>query len=898
MCRLAKHWLWVDASSMQSLDQGYQAIARKAELYGQTRGGGQVKLRRKVVEWLEQQTQPWILVLDDFAISEDVVLGQSPCYPQSGRGIVVMTSRTKMIKIQASKEIQVGPLPLSAATQLLLDIAKKQHANDTEKAAAQELVQDLGCLPLAIRIAGNDIARKKLFITSYRTSWTKIFDNSTVQNPSREQKLLELTISLSYEHLKAQDSDSHRNAVELLQICSFLHPGGVSEQIFMRAWEAISKVESSYWHLKPFAEKRLGVFCLTGMQYQQVKENVLMNIRTALEILDEYSFVTFDGDEAPNSIYMNRIIHHWIRCRTRELENGSRKELQSGMWGLAAFTLAMSMSPEPDDSFLRTLAPHVETLSDTSNEGLARILSMRLPAHADYEAASRFASVFSMNGYFTQAQRLRHDIYKALESAPGSDSTELLEACSTLADAYSDYGEDETACSFRKRALELEESMGMGPSLKCVGDLADSYQRLHQYPDAHQLRQKICVEFEKNPPPKKEYLRARRDLATSHYDMGDKNIALDILKDVVQQYERFVERRELDPDGGLLASWSELARSYSASGYEKDALEQRLKVLDAGPRQPHHDFFVAKQDVANSYSKLGEHPKALQFRREIVQGFEGLKDRISHRHPSYLTAQYNLARSLLAYDEYLQEALQLFCTVYIQRVEVLGEGSVNHELLESKFGKASALAHLARQPLKRRGHVVEADKVEALKLGQEVVDRCREVCPEPAKGPPDWLYWQNELGKLNYELGNHSEAIRLHDEVLRCHTQLHENNDTVETRFLLAQNYFKDRQFSEAEDSLMQVLDQRERDMGPEHPTLIQPLEWLAKTYFKTEKDYVSVWKRVLSLQEKYLGPESEYTKETAKRIPKLNRSPPHDDPLKRKREESESSQGRPRKLR
>ncbi len=139
-----------------------------------------------------------ILIVLDNAASEDQV---RPLLPGGGASRALVTSRRLLAGLEGVRRLNLGPLALSEATDLLSRILGERSAADGE-AALTQLAQLCGGLPLALRIVGNRLVS--------RPGWNAI--DLAVRLMDEERRLeqfsagdLKITtaVGLSYEQLGA-----------------------------------------------------------------------------------------------------------------------------------------------------------------------------------------------------------------------------------------------------------------------------------------------------------------------------------------------------------------------------------------------------------------------------------------------------------------------------------------------------------------------------------------------------------------------------------------------------------------------------------------------------------------------------------------------------------------------
>ncbi|MDW6061676.1 NB-ARC domain-containing protein [Streptomyces sp. FXJ1.4098] len=149
----ARVGLWVNASERLSLRAGMLAVAAD-------RGAGPGELaaahsgQRAAADlvWhhLDHSAEPWLLVIDN--ADDPAILEEGGWLRASPRGTVLVTTRYATSRAWRGAVLHpVGVLPTEDAAQVLCDLAP--HAGTP--AAAEQVALRLGCLPLALTLAGS-----------------------------------------------------------------------------------------------------------------------------------------------------------------------------------------------------------------------------------------------------------------------------------------------------------------------------------------------------------------------------------------------------------------------------------------------------------------------------------------------------------------------------------------------------------------------------------------------------------------------------------------------------------------------------------------------------------------------------------------------------------------------
>nr|WP_307841579.1 tetratricopeptide repeat protein [Streptomyces endocoffeicus] len=166
----ARIGLWVNASERLSLRAGMLAVAAD-------RGAGPGELAAAhsgqrasadlVWHHLDRSPEPWLLVIDN--ADDPAILAEGGWLRASPRGTVLVTTRYATSHVwQGAILHSVDVLPSEDAAQVLCDLAP--HAGTA--AAAEQVAIRLGCLPLALTLAGSYLHHQLLeswSMDEYRT---------------------------------------------------------------------------------------------------------------------------------------------------------------------------------------------------------------------------------------------------------------------------------------------------------------------------------------------------------------------------------------------------------------------------------------------------------------------------------------------------------------------------------------------------------------------------------------------------------------------------------------------------------------------------------------------------------------------------------------------------------
>ena len=158
--------LWVNASERVSLRAGMLAVAGDRGATGgelAAAAGGRRAAADLVWHYLDHSAEPWLLVLDN--ADDPAVLEEGAWLRASPAGTVLVTTRhatSPLWRAPAVSSHRIGVLPLEDATQVLRDLAPEAGTPES----ARKVARRLGCLPLALTLAGAHLSHQLL------ESWT------------------------------------------------------------------------------------------------------------------------------------------------------------------------------------------------------------------------------------------------------------------------------------------------------------------------------------------------------------------------------------------------------------------------------------------------------------------------------------------------------------------------------------------------------------------------------------------------------------------------------------------------------------------------------------------------------------------------------------------------------
>ncbi|KAJ7452292.1 P-loop containing nucleoside triphosphate hydrolase protein, partial [Mycena latifolia] len=210
---------FVDSSSQQTIENDLVtvALAKKA---GKTFQDG--------LNWLSHQHQEWLMVFNN---ADDIHLKLVQYFPSGSHGNILITSRNPNLGHVAKAVHKVEQMALEEATDLLLSAARYDVTEDNNRDLGKRIVQKLHCFPLAVAQAGAFISSSRSlqkYLNLYESTRSRI--QLLDQQPPQSEYgwSVYTTWQISFQKIS-------RPARELLQLCSFIHHDGITEELFRQA---------------------------------------------------------------------------------------------------------------------------------------------------------------------------------------------------------------------------------------------------------------------------------------------------------------------------------------------------------------------------------------------------------------------------------------------------------------------------------------------------------------------------------------------------------------------------------------------------------------------------------------------------------------------------------------
>ena len=501
----------MDASSAESLERGYLQIAKICGLEARV---------AVVQQWLSNVSESWALVLDN---ADDPRLDLSPYFPVGNRGVILMTSRNPECKVHSTVgSYEVGAMSVDEAVTLMLKTAGiRDLSSQSIRETARPVVLTLGRLALAITQAGAVIrqghCRMEEYCTLYARRRKELLSQKAIQGGDDYQYTVYTTWEVSRQMIEEMSSEAGQNALELLQIFSFLHYEGISEEIFSQAYHTLRNGRPSDWMLSHLPKIVL---------HRSRQEWDAYTLRMAVSVLLSFSLIYRDKE---NLMSMHPLVHTWVRDRLGPSD-------EETVWTQTTSAIALSIPQTfrtADYRFRQTLVPHLDVCLRFRKEGIFYLGDIGDDCQ---RMAHSFALVYGEVGRVQEALQLTERVVEVRKRTLGEEHLDTLRSMHSLAIRYNETSERQKALQLTKRVVEVYK--------RTLG--------------------------EEHP----ETLRSIHNLAIRYSEAGERQKTLQLTKRVVEVYKRTLG--EEHPD--TLRSMHNLAISYSYS--ETDERQKTLQLME------------------------------------------------------------------------------------------------------------------------------------------------------------------------------------------------------------------------------------------------------------------------------------------------------------------------------
>ena len=324
-----------------------------------------------------------------------------------------------------------------AAEDAILLLLKASHLTEQSENVhniAQQIVNELCCLPLAVDQAGSSIEAGLCSINNYLVHLSqhrnKLMNHPSFRGASQYDHTAYETWDLSFNKIELMANkkfDEHgkaaaQAAILILETAAFLHHENVIEAAFRKA-----AMEFSKQHHRSLDRKVKS--CIN--QLLQLEKDHCWNqffFHEGIRILISFSLIK--QNSATSGVYaIHPLVHRWSRDR---MSTSQKKCMMQVSRLILVNCIAEGVTAE-NIAFNRLLVPHIKANYQSQVENsFKRVFD-------DYEY-SRFSSVLHENGMWKDAEYLQYQIVEMRVKKHGTKHPNTLTGIGNLAGTYLDQG--------------------------------------------------------------------------------------------------------------------------------------------------------------------------------------------------------------------------------------------------------------------------------------------------------------------------------------------------------------------------------------------------------------------------------------------------------------------------
>ncbi|MGA7129709.1 MAG: tetratricopeptide repeat-containing protein [Chthoniobacterales bacterium] len=277
---------------------------------------------------------------------------------------------------------------------------------------------------------------------------------------------------------------------------------------------------------------------------------------------------------------------------------------------------------------------------------------------------------------------------------------------------------------------------------------------------------------------------------------------------------------------------------------------------------------------------------ALQARldklQEGVNSFAEVQSKVSREQPGQKSEQLEdrtyeeLGKQLGLDPVALKEQLPRFAEQLRESPNATTYERANAAYVAKDYSEAERLALAAADEAQRASPPKNSEAIRAFELAGwsaekriDYVDALArfqdaEKLTDRTRDPLEWARVQFGIGMVQYDRGQYSDAESLCREVLKERERVlgPEHPDSLATRSQLENALYYQGKYAEDEEVIRVLLALKEKALGPEHPDTLKARNNLGALFFAEGKyaDAETEFRAVLKLKEKVLGPEHQDT--------------------------------------
>ncbi|KAJ6523849.1 P-loop containing nucleoside triphosphate hydrolase protein [Mycena capillaripes] len=633
--------IFLDASTTETIETGLKNIAIMKNT------GNSIQ---EAQQWLTINQEEWLLFFDN---ADDPKLNMNGFLPRCSHGNIIIPSRNVELRGYGGSYSLVTDMDEDEAVVVLLQSAR-YNVSPANKGMAAEIVKvsslqiplrELGYLPLAIIQAGAFILKSGA-LDSYLDLYTKnraqLLSEKPVQSHDNHAWTVYTTWQMSFDKLSP-------TAAMFLQLCSFLHRDGISEDIFSRA------IDYEFQTAGPSMEELKGPLDFLSQFLGSTGEWDSLRFLQVTNEIRAYSLINFDPERKVFAVHP--LVHSWCQNMANDPEL---------YHSIMVAVIGMSTTGIPDQDRGPTslkLISHVDSLM-----------------HKNPQVAAEFGMEYGRLYYYSyqykQAEELYVIVLEKRRKLLGEDHIDTLDAMYNLAVTFSKSGQLQKAEELKVIVLE-KWRMILGDdhpnTLDAMYSLAITFSKSSQLQKAEEL-EVIVLEKQRKLLGEDDpaTLSVMHNLVVTFFESGQLQRAEELQFIVLEK-----QRKLLGEDHpGTLDAMHHLGMIYTKLGQHHQAAEIKIQVVEKRKQvlgKNHADTLHAMADMAVTFAKSGQLQKAKELQVIVLEKWRKL---LGEDHLNTLDAIYNLAITFSNSGQF-QKAEELQVIVLEKQRKFMGDEHPN-----------------------------------------------------------------------------------------------------------------------------------------------------------------------------------------------------------------------------
>ncbi len=602
--------VWVPATSRASVLAVYAEAAVAA--LGTDPSADAEAIAMHFVSWLGETRRRWLVVLDDLSGTADL----NGLWPAGPAGQVLITAASPAV-LPGDHPALVLPVAAFSSREALSYLMGRLTADPDQRLGAIDLVEDLGCEPMAVAQASGVIATSSLSCRDYHGYFRARRDELAATAGSKPPAA---AVSWLFSVEQADRLAPGSAAQPVLALAALLDGHGIPATVF--------------------SSPAAGAYLASDGTPAAAARELAWN---TLPILERTALLALDRSASPPTVRMSPVIQAAIRAVMPDTMRDRAV--------LAAADALVEVWPAAEPPWLGTmLRSCTASLQQHAGNLLLDDGCHPLLMRAGHSLA-RARLTGSAVGYW-------RELAAASEATlgPGHPDTKVIDQ--RLADAYLAAGQSAEAVAWFQRVL-ADRVAGLGAdhpgTIAARRDLGHALMAADLPGEAVTVLSGAVGDYDRllgSDHP--DTISAREELAAAYRAAGRLSDAVPLYRRALNDRERVQGARHPD----TLTTRQKLADAYLADGRVKDATSHYKKVLADRVRvlgPDHMDTIAARGNLGSAYHSAGKMASAVQLYEQTCEGYRRV---LGPDHADTLARSANLASAYYSVGR-LTDALSL-----------------------------------------------------------------------------------------------------------------------------------------------------------------------------------------------------------------------------------------------